>query len=303
MARRRKKTWLDRISDFSIISLLINPVTMVICVFVLALVSWDRYQDQLETPLTQPIDQRTLFVNRPPSWIKTDVRKVAIQDSRLEEIQLGEPRALEMVAASFAVQPWVKSVNRIRKTSTGVHVNLQYRKPVALVEIGKNSLYPVDDECVLLDSRDFSGPDARLNYWRVSMPTPITNGLLAGYPWDDVRVSDSVLIANAWNGKQAETGLMRIVNRSAPTRDRLRLQAYELWTLNGTIIIWGNPPGHEVKGEASAEQKIEAVLTYVKKRGSLEKLEKGIYDVRGGTLVRSSAHLASEDAGFVRQTY
>ncbi|MCP4889872.1 MAG: hypothetical protein GY904_25105 [Planctomycetaceae bacterium] len=135
------------------------------------------------------------------------------------------------------------------------------------------------------------------------MPTPITNGLLAGYPWDDVRVSDSVLIANAWNGKQTETGLMRIVNRSAPTRDRLRLQAYELWTLNGTIIIWGNSPGHEVKGEASAEQKIEAILTYVEQRGSLEKLEKGIYDVRGGTLVRSSAQLALEDAGFVRQTY
>ena len=135
------------------------------------------------------------------------------------------------------------------------------------------------------------------------MPAPITNGLLAGYTWDDMRVSDSVLIANAWNGKQAETGLMRIVNRSAPTRDRLRLQAYELWTLNGTIVIWGNPPGHEVAGEANAQQKIAAIHAYVEKRGSLEKLEKGIYDVRGGTLVRSSAHLASEDTGFVRQTY
>lgn len=303
MGRRRKKTLLDRIADFSIISLVFNPFTMIAGAFFLSILAWDRHHDSIASPLEKPIDQHILSVNRPPAWIKTDVRKVAIQESRLEEIKLGEPRALEQVAASFAVQPWVKSVKKIRKSASGIHVDLLYRKPVALVEIGDDGLFPVDDEGVLLDSRDFTGPNVELNYWRVSMPAPITNGLLAGYLWDDMRVADSVLIANAWNGNQAETGLMRIVNRSQPTRDRMRLQAYELWTLNGTIVIWGNPPGQEVKGEATAAEKIEAIRSYTVKNGPLNEMKRGVYDVRGGVLVKSNAHLASEDIGFSLQKF
>lgn len=303
MGRRRKKNLLDRIADFSIISLIFNPFTMIAGVFFLSFLAWNRYHDSIASPLVKPIDQRILSVNRPPAWIKTDVRKVAIQESRLQEIKLGEPRALEQVAASFAVQPWVKSVKKIQKTAAGIHVDLLYRKPVALVEIGDDALFPVDDEGVLLDSRDFTGPNAELNYWRVSMPSPITNGLLAGYLWDDMRVNDSVLIANAWNGNQTETGLMRIVNRSQPTRDRMRLQAYELWTLNGTIVIWGNPPGHEVSGEATAAEKIEAIRSYAVKNGPLNKMKRGVYDVRGGVFVPSNAHLASEDLGFSLQKF
>ena len=303
MGRRRKKTLMDRIADFSIISFVVNPFTMIAFLFLLSTLAWDRYHDSISSPLTKPIDQRILTVNRPPAWIKTDVRKVAIQESRLPEIKLGEPRALEQVAASFAVQPWVKSVQKIRKSASGIHVEVLYRKPVALVEIGDDALFPVDDEGVLLDSRDFTGPDAELDYWRVSMPAPITNGLLAGYLWDDMRVTDSVLIANAWNGNQIETGLMRIVNRSQPTRDRMRLQAYELWTLNGTIVIWGNPPGHEVEGEATAAEKIEAVRSFTVKNGPLNSLKRGVYDVRGGVFVPSNAHLASDDLGFTLQKF
>ncbi len=300
MARKRKKGWLDKLSDISIVSLLINPVTLMICVCVIAIALWNRYHARLDLPVNQPINQLVLHLNTPPEWIKTDIRNVAIQESQLDEIQLGEPRAVEMVAASFAVQPWVKSVRQIRKTPTGIHVDLMYRSPVALVEIGNDALFPVDDEGVVLDSRDFVLPDSIRDYWRIWVPRPMTNGLMAGRRWDDMRITDSINIANAWQGQHRNAGLIHIVNRSEPTRDRMRLTFYELWTPKGTKIIWGNPPGYEVAGEASAAEKIQAIHSFIECEGPLDQKEMRHYDVRGGELVRSNAHLAREQAAFVK---
>ena len=300
MARKRKKGWLDQLANISIVSLLVNPVTLMLCVCAISIALWNRHHHRLDLPVNQPINQQVLYLNPTPEWIKTDIRNVAIRESQLEEILLGEPRAVEMVAASFAVQPWVKSVQQIRKTTTGIHVDLLYRCPTALVEIGNDALYPVDDEGVVLDSRDFELPDSIRDYWRIWVPRPMTRGLMAGRRWDDMRVTDSINIANAWHGKHRDAGLIHIVNRSEPTRDRMRLTYYELWTPKGTKIIWGNPPGYEVAGEASANDKIQAIFEFIKSDGPLDKSGIRHYDVRGGVLVRSKAHLASEQAAFVK---
>lgn len=302
MARRKKRGWLERFADISIVSLVFNPVTLMIGVSVLAIVLWNQYHAQLELSVNRAITRDVLHLSPPPEWIKTDISRVAIQDSRLSEIRLGEPHAVERVAASIAVQPWVKSVERVRKTTTGIHVEVLYRQPVAIVEIGKDQLVPVDDEGVVLDGRDFASGNLQ-EYWRVYLPRPITNGLATGRVWDDIRVTDSVLIANAWQGRQAEAGLFHIVNRSQPTRDRIRLDFYELWTKRGVIVIWGNPPGHEVAGEASAAEKIEAIRRFVQENGPLDAQSNRLFDVRTGRLLQSNTKLASDDVDFVNLTF
>jgi hypothetical protein len=303
MARRRQKSWLQQVSGLSLLTLLINPVTLMVCVSVIAILLWNRFHQRLDLPTNRNISQQLVHVNPPPEWIKTDICSIAIRESRLDDIQLGEPRAVEMVAASFAVQPWVKRVNHIRKTPAGLQVDLQYRHPVALVEIGNDLLFPVDDEGVVLDSRDFDDPAELDKYWRIWVPQPQVKGLAAGQRWDDLRVTDSIRIANAWESRQSRIGLIHIVNRSQPTRDRERLRYYELWTLHGTKIIWGNPPGQEVHGEASAREKIAAIESFVQKHGPLDQREARHFDVRGGILVISDAQLAREDADFVKSTF
>ena len=274
-----------------------------VLVSVISLVLWNRYHERLDLRVNQPITRDVLYVNQPPRWIKTDLPRIAIQDSRLSEIMLGESRAVEMVAASFAVQPWVRKVSQVRKTTSGIHVELQYRRPMALVEIGNDDLVPVDDEGVVLDGRDFVSPESVHDFWRIYMPKPQTNGLATGQAWDDIRVIDSIQIANVWHGRHVETGLFHIVNRSEPTRDRLRLKYYELWTLGGTIIIWGNPPGHEVSGEVSADAKITAILKFVSEHGPLDELDYRYFDVRGGVVVRSNSKLARQDVDFINLKY
>lgn len=303
MARRKRQTWLDRISDISIISLLFNPVTLMIFVSIFATLLWNKYSPRLDLNVNSTITQDRLHLNQPPAWIKTDISRIAIQESRLSEVKLNAPRAVELVAASLAVQPWVKSVRKVRKTSTGIHVELQYRRPMAFVEIGEQQLVPVDDEGVVLDPRDFANNNLA-SYWRVYLPQPITNGLATGRRWDDIRVTDSILIANAWNGSQVDSGLMHIVNRSQRTRDRIRLSYYELHSRGksgiATIVIWGNPPGYEVAGEASATEKIAAIREFIRERGPLDAQQNRHFDVRTGVVTASKAKLAADGLDFLK---
>ena len=306
MARRKNQTWLDRIADISIISLLFNPVTLMIFVSIFATLLWNKYNSRLDLHVNSMITRDVLHLSEPPEWIKTDISKIAIQESRLSEIKLSEPSAVELVAASLAVQPWVKSVRQVQKTATGIFVDLQYRRPMAFVEIGQQQLVPVDDEGVVLDPRDFMD-NHLVDYWRVYLPEPITNGLATGRRWDDIRVTDSVLIGNAWDGTHVDAGLMHIVNRSQRTRDRVRLSYYELWTRGksgaATIVIWGNPPGYEVNGEASATEKIAGIKQFIRDYGPLDAQQNRHYDVRTGKVVESKAKLAADGLDFINLRY
>ncbi len=297
MARRRKQSLLDRLADVSIISLIFNPVTLMVVVCFVAMLLWNQYHTKLDLRINQTISHKTLKINQKPDWIRTDLRRIAIQESRLDEIPISQQDAVELVAASFAVQPWIKSVQQVSKTTSGIKVQLEYRHPLALVDVGQGSPVPVDTEGVVLDGRDFQNV-ANLDYWRISLRNVLTTGLATGRQWQEMRVNDCIAIANAWHGKD-RVGMFRIVNRSYPTRDRLRLTYYELWTKRGGIIIWGNPPGHEAPGEANAKQKIAAIQHFIDQHGPLDAQTNRVFDVRNGTLERSNAKLARDTAEFI----
>ena len=70
-------------------------------------------------------------------------------------------------------------------------------------------------------------------------------------------------------------------------QDRLHLLSFEatrdgliLKTLSGSRWHWGQAPGAEPRGEASAEQKVKQLLDYCDLHGDLEKPVPCEHDVR-----------------------
>ena len=63
------------------------------------------------------------------------------------------------VARAFELNPWVARVKWVRKSYPGqVEVELEYRRPVAMVEVytdDEMGLFPIDSHAVLLDPRDY----------------------------------------------------------------------------------------------------------------------------------------------------
>ncbi len=299
MANRRKRKATSALADLSLLQLLINPVSLMIVVAIATIPLWNRYHDRLDINGRQFLTADHVHLNERPPWIRTSVRESAIRDSRLNEIALEQPNSLELVAAALAVQPWVKSVQNVRKTAAGVFANVIWRQPVAIVEFANDLVIPIDQEAVVLEGDGLRGEDT-VDLWRISVPEPLTSGLASGRTWEDMRIQDAAAIAVAWQSRHREPGLMRVVNRSYPTGDRVRLQPYELWTAGGAIVYWGSPPGHELTGEATAEQKIAAVEEYVRKHGALDQADNLVLDVRDGTARLADSTLAELPVDFIK---
>ena len=103
-----------------------------------------------------------------PSWIQTDVLQEVFEGSFLKDISILDRQATASVAQAFDMHPWIKQTHRVTKLDGGiVQVDLEYRKPVALV-------YLDADSPVLKSSRNsLSNPS--LASERSNTPTPSTS--------------------------------------------------------------------------------------------------------------------------------
>lgn len=299
MAPRKKTSPASRKQGISLNGFLVNPVSLMIVVALAAIPLWNRFNQKLDIDGNQPVGASRLHLNEQPHWIFESVAETAARESRLVEITIGQSDSLERVAAALAVQPWIRSVQSIRKTAEGIFAEVTWRIPVGIVEFADETLVPVDDEAIVLEGNGLTADDT-LKFWRISIPNPMTVGLATGRVWDDLRVRDAVSIANHWQGRNKALGLMRIVNRSYPTGDRLRLQPYELWTASGLVVFWGSAPGSELTGEATAEIKISALEQFALEKGSLESSGMRFIDVRDGTIRKADPKLADQSTDFIR---
>jgi hypothetical protein len=113
----------------------------------------------------------------------------------------------------------------------------------------------VDGKGILLPHDALS--DA-LPIWRGTNSLPLGS---AGTLWGDKDI-------------EAAAGVLELLS-SAEDRIHIRAAAgrtgeIHLTTRGGSRIIWGNPPGRELKGEATAKDKADHLVKYCQSNGDLE---------------------------------
>lgn len=214
-----------------------------------------------------------LEITPQPEWIRSDVKSEVMRDGNLGTLSLLDPQVTLKVARAFGVHSWVASVRRVRKEyPSRVIVELDYRRPVAMVEVVTNEqrgLLPVDVGGVLLPPREFNESQIR-DYLRISAGNTLPAGP-AGTPWGDARVAGGAAVAAAFGSQWKTLGLYRVVaeetDRALPGRSPEIL--FSLLTRDGARVIWGHAPGLESNTEAAAHAKVARLVRYVEKHGPL----------------------------------
>lgn len=214
-----------------------------------------------------------LEITPQPEWIRSNVKIEVIRDGNLGTLSLLDPQVTLKVARAFGVHSWVASVRRVRKEyPSRVIVELEYRRPVAMVEVVTNDqrgLLPVDAEGVLLPPREFNESQIR-DYLRVSAGNTLPAGP-AGTPWGDPRVAGGAAVAAAFGSQWKTMGLYRIVaeesDRVLPGRSPEVV--FSILTRDGARVIWGHAPGQETNTEAAAQAKVTRLARYLEKHGPL----------------------------------
>ena len=237
-----------------------------ICGLAFAWNRWGKLATHTDDFIVTP---ERIHVTPPPPWIHGDVKAEVIRTAGLTRRNLRDRDLVKHVASAFALHAWVAKVNRVQKRYPAqVDVEVEYRKPVASVEItnrGQPGLLFVDAESVLLPSSDFAQNQAK-DFLRIAAGTSTPAGLY-GSAWGDPRIAGAARLAAAWDKRFQPLSLYRIVPTELPSGELI----YELRTVGETRILWGHAPGQETATEPTPEQKIQALENYVNDKGPLDR--------------------------------
>ncbi|GAA4437869.1 hypothetical protein [Bremerella cremea] len=234
----------------------------IVAAFVLVMVAgWNHYADQFAAREEFLLSPRDILITTPPAWIQSNVLSDSVEEASLpEQLDLRDRELTSKIAATFTAHPWVRQVHKVVKQYPAkVLVELEYRRPVAMVEVEfvdegavRRGLIPVDVEGTVLPPGDFSRIQANDRYPRIhiDLKRPMVE---AGMKWDDLRVAEAASIASLLVGHWSELKLNRIVVKEDGGRH------YELES-DTTRIIWGSPPGQELPQETLANHKVQVML-------------------------------------------
>lgn len=196
-----------------------------------------------------------------PPWIRADIKSETLRDGSLTHVSIFDKDLSVRVYRAFEMHPWIEQVNCVRKRPPArVIVDLDYRRPVAWVEVPAGVLpnnevgvVPVDGSGVLLPTVDFT--DDQLDDYPKIAIAQLTPYGLAGTPWGDPRVTGCAQIAALLSDDASHLDLHRIIATTVPGHRNQDTWQVFLTTRRGWRFIWGNLPGQEAAGEATAAQK------------------------------------------------
>ncbi len=258
----------------------------------LAALFWPQVQQQLPELESRPEYQVTvneITVTPPPRWVPEDLVSDVLNRVRLDQpLSLQESTLSERIAAAFVTHPWIQKVHGVRKSFPArVHVDVTYRKPVAMVE-GIDGFYPLDAESCVLPVNDLSLSDVR-RYPVIENVSSVPQAG-QGQPWGDPVVAEAAQLAEVLGQPMEESGRTRwetwgLVAIEAPSVVGLPGEVNDLQfqfrTAGGSKIIWGRGPGTLHPGEFTVAQKLERMAEYCQVHGSFDDApEAYVFDLR-----------------------
>ena len=98
----------------------------------------------------------------------------------------------------------------------------------------------------------------------------IANRPMVGETWSDQRVAGAVQLIAALGDAWSKFHFVDVIPSESPELSKQsRFYAFELVATGGTRIVWGAAPGLEPNGEATFDQKLQELKSFVAQNGPL----------------------------------
>ena len=244
---------------------------------------WQHYAPKISQQKNYLLTDHRITISTLPEWITGDVRGEAVRNAGLAgRLSVLDSVFAQVVEDAFVLHPWVESVDRITKSyPAGVHVELTYRYPVAVVELVSQNvvqLVPIDRHGVHLPALEV--PNIRKRY--LPRIGNIVERPPVGQPWSDARVLGAAELAVQLEPVWKSLHLVDILPSSRPEiRNQQQYYLFDLITRAGTRIVWGAAPGASPPGEDKFAAKLDRLRTCDRQHGPLDSVRgPAVVDVR-----------------------
>jgi len=224
-----------------------------------------------------------ITISPTPEWIHADIRGEVIRNAGLDgQLSILSADFVPAIRSAFLLNPWVASVDRIVKSyPPAVHVDLSYRRPVAVVEMSGPSgteMLPVDKQGIRLPAKGL--PEIR----KQTLPRigNIVGRPPEGQKWDDPRVAGAANLANRLADLWQRLYLVDILPSARPEiHGPDRYFIFNLISRGGTRIVWGAAPQDGPSGEASFATKLKRLKQCSMRCGPLDTVRgPAVVDIR-----------------------
>lgn len=239
-------------------------------------VFWENAGNRVTAGTRFAISPDCLVLSDPPAWIHHDVRPEILLALELEQrdgITVLDPDLPEKMAMAARQHPWIASVKGIRKLyPRTILFEVVWRTPVAMVRVPEG-LLPVDENGVLLPTRDFTPIEAS-QYPRIYGVESLPAGP-AGYPWGDPLVNDAASLAKLLSGAWKKFAFHHIEPSSGdgPPAPSAEGRGLTIVTHSGSRVIWGAPPNRSSSQEVSPEDKLRRLEALFREHGSFDSID------------------------------
>lgn len=225
---------------------------------------WHFARDSLSRQPEYRLSAERVEVSPPPDWVPDDFVRRVLQSAGLESTaSILDPNLPSKLAQAFAADPWVEGVLRVEvRFPSGADVRLTYRRPVALVEVASQGLFPVDRNGVLLPTDYFidAAPEKKNDYPRIEGIRSTPFGTV-GTPWGDPLVHDAAGLAGLVDDLVDVLDIAAVVPSSVPSPGGGRIVC-RLRTHEGTEVVWGRFAQDDPKAEVKKQRLRELADLY-----------------------------------------
>ena len=313
MARRKKEDLLDRLlNNFSLRGTVFHPGTLFVLVTALTIVGalklWERYQHRLIPAADYQLTEARVRITPEPKWAKIDLKRLLLETPAGQQPpSILDTDVVSKTAKTLKSVGWVEEVQKVRKSTEGLDIDVRYREPVGIVPLNHTNVpgwprtktaqvMPVDRNGMVMPPQLVQ----HFNLPRISVFNPQGLNLVRPWSvWPDQRVIDGVNILTFIGPRADSLGIYRVMTMRSNRQMSATQIPFELWPENGTRVVWGNAPGKEVASEATAQTKLGALIQFVDQHGSLEQMPERKVDLRSGKIViTQDSHVAEKSSIF-----
>lgn len=295
---KKKQDLLDRlISSISVRGLLFHPASLFIAatagLVVGAIWLWEAEHEKIGILPQFQLTKDNVRLTPKPDWAEGDLKGLVLGNDQNPPRSILEPHLVPEAAEKMKAIGYVERVQSVRKSKTGLDIELVYRQPVGRVELSpitipewanSNSehrlLLPVDRQGVVMPEKLASNDDIP----KIMIPYPAAADDVSIWSrWPDERINDAASICELFRESAKTMGLALVVQD--PIRHAGDEIPFDLRFESGVIIIWGSAPGKELETEADSDAKLQAIQQVVDEYGPEIALGKKVIDVRSGNAV------------------
>ena len=243
---------------------------------------WEEYGESFPDHSRYTLSPEKIVLPPTNEWVPGQPAVHLADQLNSQGLNLLSKDLVEATAEKFSQLPYVDTIRRIEKSAEGLKIDVVFREPVGLLDLGNGRYQRLDRQAVQI------GPplvvaEESAGWLRINVHQPRA----AGGEWtrvDDERIERAAEICRDLQPAWKELGLYRVVFYWPAGTPVSEETPFEVWTANGSRVLWCN--GSAQNRPATAQQKIEALRNWIAVNGPLEKLAGWrMIDVRSGQVL------------------